>query len=86
MKRKRQGTAASNTNMAGEMQGEGSGLREAHLATKAPWMSPRPGEDEARSELTPPYYRLSHRTIYIHTYIDLKVQDGSVSMLDTIQK
>lgn len=28
----------------------GAGLcwREAHLIAKAPWMSPRPGEDEAR--------------------------------------
>lgn len=45
--KKRYGTALSNTKLAGEMQGSGLGWRLAHLAAKGPWMSPRPGEDEA---------------------------------------
>lgn len=37
--------------MKWEMQCRGLSCRESHLAAKVPWMSPRPGKDEARSEL-----------------------------------
>lgn len=48
---KRRHCSKQHYKMTGEMQGRGLGLREAHLASKVPWMSPRPGEDEARLEL-----------------------------------
>lgn len=47
----------------------GAGLcwREAHLVAKAPWMSPRPGEDEEGENYihTPLSPSLTHKHIYI---------------------
>lgn len=54
------------------MQGRDLGWREAHLTTKVPWMSPRPGEDEARSEVylfpTPFFVSYIQRQPYSHIH------------------
>lgn len=54
--------------------GKKQGSREAHLTTAVPWMSPRPGEDEVRSEV---YIFLL--TVCIHTYCTAVVfKDGNI--------